>query len=302
MSLPATLLPENKPGTGMPIADLRREGEGRLRAAGVTNAAQETLWLLESLGIPRIEVLTGVDHMVSGEMAIRARALFARRALHEPLQYLLGTQDFCGHTFEVRPGVLIPRPETELLVEETVRLCQGRASVNVVDVGTGSGCLAVSVAKALPTSRVWAIDLSAAALDVARHNIRRHGVEDRVTAFHGDLLDPLKTQSLVGRVDVILSNPPYIAESEWASLPPDVAEYEPKLALDGGPDGLRVHRRLVDLASRWLVPDGWLLFEIGQNQHPALRACIQASGRYREIVVRKDDQGIDRMLGARTPR
>lgn len=300
MRVPSTLPREDWMEGTARIGELRREGEQRLRDAGVANAAQETLWLLESLGVPRVALFTSLERMMNGETVVRARELFARRARHEPLQYILGTQDFCGRAFEVGPAVLIPRPETELLVEETVRLSRGRGPVTVIDVGTGSGCLAVSVAKAIPGSRVWAIDVSDSALEVARRNIRRHGVDDSVTLLRGDLFDPLEAWALAGRADVILSNPPYIAESDWAALPPDVALYEPRTALDGGPDGLRVHRRLVESAPRWLTPGGWLVLEIGQDQQQALMDCVRASGQYQTVVVRKDERGLDRVVGAQS--
>ena len=222
-----------------------------------------------------------------------------RRARREPLQYLLGTQDFCGHTFEVGPGVLIPRPESELLVEEAIRCGRGRSSVTIVDIGTGSGCLAVSAALALPESRVWAVDLSEAALVLAERNIRTHRLERRIRLCQGDLFEALPVALQEDRVDLLLSNPPYIADSEWDALPQDVAGYEPRVALDGGPDGLRVHRRLVEEAPRWLAHGGWLLLEIGMNQGQALSECIEASGHYRDVTVRQDGQGLDRLVCAR---
>jgi release factor glutamine methyltransferase len=265
----------------------------------VTNATQETFWLLESLGLSRVTVLTEGERPVPVPIVARAQSLFARRARHEPLQYILGTQEFCGHAFAVGPGALIPRPETELLVQEAIRLLQGRLTVIAVDVGTGSGCVAVSVAKALPHSRVWAADISQTALNVARTNIDRHAVADRVTACHGDLLAPLD-EALAERIDVILSNPPYIAESEWPALPRDVAEYEPRVALDGGPDGLREHRRLADQAPQWLAPGGWLILEIGQGQRRPIERYLNSTGMYRDIVVRKDHQGIERLVAAQS--
>ncbi len=281
------------------LGDLRREGEQRLRAAGIDNAAREVLWLLASLGISQAAALTREEQAVAGETVARARALLARRAQHEPLQYLLGTQDFCGHTFEVGPGVLIPRPESELLVEEAIRLGQGRSSVTLVDMGTGSGCLAVSAALALPESRVWAVDLSDAALAVAERNISTHGLERRIRLCRGDLFEALPAALQEERVDLLLSNPPYIADSEWDALPRDVAGYEPRVALAGGPDGLRVHRRLVEEAPRWLARGGWLLLEIGLNQGQTLSECITGSGQYRDVTVRQDDQGFDRLVCAR---
>ena len=284
---------------GLCLGDLRREGEQRLRAAGIDNAAREVLWLLDYLGISQAAALTREEQAVAGETVANVRALFARRAQHEPLQYLLGTQDFCGHTFEVGPDVLIPRPESERLVEEAVRLGRGRSPVTIVDIGTGSGCLAVSAALALPESRVWAVDLSEAALAVAERNIRTHGLEQRIRLCQGDLFEAFPATLQKERVDLLLSNPPYIADSEWDALPRDVADYEPRVALAGGSDGLRVHRRLVEEAPRWLAPGGWLLLEIGLNQGRALSECIRASGQYRDVTVRQDDQGLDRLVCAR---
>lgn len=285
------------PTEPVPVAQLWRDGVAQLRAAGIEHAQREVIWLLEeALGVSRPAIHADGTERVGGRAAEQARRLFARRAQHEPVQYLLGTQDFCGLTCEVTPAVLIPRPETELLVEETLRVCGSQRSARIVDVCTGSGCIAVAIARARPDAMLWATDLSQQAVDVARRNVSRNRVEARVTVLQGDLLAPLASAGVAGSADVIVSNPPYIAAWEWPTLPPDVAEFEPRLALDGGPDGLRAHRQIADLAPCWLRPGGWLILEIGQKQSVPLAEYLQASGAYGDAQVRQDFRGMDRVV------
>ncbi|MGH7256673.1 MAG: N5-glutamine methyltransferase family protein, partial [Nitrospirales bacterium] len=192
-----------------------------LRRAHIDHADQEAVWLLAcALEQSRLHLLLDRARPVTSEASTRAEGLVRRRAAGEPLQYLLGTQEFCGLDFEVNPDVLIPRPETEVLVEETLRLVSGLTATApagpagpvVVDLGTGSGCLAVALARALPTARLYATDQSCAALQTARRNAARHGVSHRITFCEGDLLVPLRAHQLTGRVSALVSNPPYIPE------------------------------------------------------------------------------------------
>ena len=285
------------PTEPVPVAQLWRDGVAQLRAAGIEHAERDVSWLLEeALGVSRLAIHADGTALIGEHAAEQARRLFARRAQHEPVQYLLGTQDFYGLTYEVTPAVLIPRPETELLVEEVLRVCGSQRSARIVDVCTGSGCIAVAIARARPNAMLWATDLSQQAVDVARRNVSRNRVEARVTVLHGDLLAPLTSAGVAGSVDVIVSNPPYIAAWEWPTLPPDVAEFEPRLALDGGPDGLRAHRQIADLAPCWLRPGGWLILEIGQQQSIPLVEYLRGSGAYGDAEVRQDFRGMDRVV------
>ena len=202
------------------IGDLRRQAWGLLKDAGIANAARETDWLLASvLGVPSHVLILEGTRQVSVLQAEQVRTLLTRRAAREPLQYLLGTQEFRGLDIAVTPDVLIPRPETELLVEETLRAVMGIAGPAIADVGTGSGCIAVAVACERPDATVYALDLSGGALAVARSNAARHGTRDRIRFIQADLLEALCVEA-AGALDVIVSNPPYIPEREVEGLQP----------------------------------------------------------------------------------
>jgi release factor glutamine methyltransferase len=224
----------------------------------------------------------------------RYRELVARRTRREPMGYLLGRVEFWGLELEVSPAVLIPRPESEIIVEAALGAARGLAAPLIVDVGTGSGCLAVALASALPAARILAIDVSAPALAVARRNAARHGVARRIAFVRGDLLGPLR-----GEADLIVSNPPYVPRTERHNLQPEVRAYEPPEALFAGDDGLAVIRRLVAGAETHLRPSGWLIFELGIGQQPAVRALLEQSGRWHSIDIRPDLQGIPRTAMAR---
>lgn len=234
--------------------------------------------------------------------------LVARRAGREPVAYITGVREFWGREFIVRPGVLIPRPETELLVEEAVRLLQraaatgGEGSVlRAADVGTGSGAIAVSLACAVPGLKVYATDISPLALQTAAENIERHGVASRVALFQSDLLENLPNIEELDRLpgeqrcklQVICANLPYIPSGEMGALMEDVRLYEPEIALDGGTDGLELYRRLLPRAVGLLSAGGCLLMEIGPGQGEVLRL---AAGPGWHCVIKKDLAGRERLV------
>jgi release factor glutamine methyltransferase len=222
-------------------------------------------------------------------------ALIARRAEREPVAYIIGHREFWGLEFEVTRDVLIPRPETELIVEEALALDRGASegglgdSPVIVDVGTGSGCLAVALAHELPRARVIAIDVSTVALHVAKRNADRHGVNARITWHAGSLLEPIDRA-----VDLIVSNPPYIPLGHAESLPPDVRDYEPAVALFSGSDGLATIRALVTQAADRVRKNGWLIFEFGFGQAPAIREIIACASAWDLEKLREDLQGLPR--------
>ncbi|MDQ6733930.1 MAG: peptide chain release factor N(5)-glutamine methyltransferase, partial [Nitrospirota bacterium] len=225
-----------------------------------------------------------------------AMTLLERRTSREPLQYVLGTQEFCGLDFRVTPDVLIPRPETELLVEVVRQKCAGISKALIADVGTGSGCVAIALAHALPKAILYATDRSTQALALAQENAKRHGVGDRVIFLLGDLLSPLQRLGLYGRFVAIASNPPYIAENELMALQPEVRLFEPRLALDGGNDGLLFHRRLVREASDFLQPDGILAIEVGEGQAIQVSGLAQDGENYYNVQTFQDMAGIERVI------
>ncbi|MEX5213124.1 MAG: peptide chain release factor N(5)-glutamine methyltransferase [Nitrospiraceae bacterium] len=283
----------------MTVKKLLRWGIKQLQQAGIESAERETTWILSAtLERSHLQLHLDGDRPVSAVRYERAEALLRRRAAREPLQYLLGSQEFCGRAFAVTPAVLIPRPETELLVEEGVRWMATMPDLLIADVGTGSGCIAVSLALGLPRAKIFGIDCSSAALHVAHKNLIRHGVADRVRLLEGDLLAPLESCSMQGRLTAILSNPPYIPEDELARLQPEVGLFEPRLALAGGPDGLAIHRRLVSEAVRYLAPGGILAMEVGAGEAPFCVDLVRAECGYRNVRTIRDQQGIERIVWA----
>jgi release factor glutamine methyltransferase len=224
--------------------------------------------------------------------------LVARRAAREPLQYLLGTQEFCGLEFSVGPAVLIPRPETELLIHQVIGRVQSLSEATIVDVGTGSGCVAVTLAARLNGQRIFAIDRSPEALAVAQCNAMRHAVGDRIEWLEGDLLVPLRGRLSEGTVDVIVSNPPYISESDWAGLEPEVRVFEPRMALVGGEQGTEFHERLLRESREFLAPGGLLVMEIGADQAPIVRQLAGQIGGYAGLRIIEDAARIERVVMA----
>lgn len=278
-------------------SQLYRGAVDTLTQAGILNARHEALWILEhALGVTRLQLHTSPGDPIDAETCRRAVALFQRRALGEPLQYVLGTQEFFGLDFIVRPEVLIPRPETELLVEEAITLLHSETRPVILDVGTGSGCLAISLAVHLPRAVIIASDKSVAALQIARLNATRHGVSQQILWMAGDLLAHLLSGSLAGKVTAIIANLPYISHEEWDQLSPDVKGFEPRLALDGGPDGLDVYRRLLDEAPGLVSSEGFVLMEVGRRQADLLCRELSVTNPFRILKVRPDSQGIPRVV------
>ena len=278
---------------GEAIAEARR----LLEQAGIESAGQEALWIMEhAFRLPAHQVLVNRDRLLSPAELVVARGLVGRRVGREPLQYILGTQEFCGLEFSVNSTVLIPRPETELLVEYVAQRIPAEQEVTIVDVCTGSGCIAVAIARLRPCARMFATDLSNTSLDVARQNAIRHAMGERITWLEGDLLKPLAEQGLEGRIDVIVSNPPYIAETEWLTLQPEVRLFEPRAALVAGPQGTELHERLLQEAGQYLSLGGVLIMEIGAGQARAIRQIVDQIPEYRFHQLVYDAAGLERVV------
>lgn len=280
-------------------AALLSEAASSLQTDAIGSPRQDAEVLLAHvLGVPRTRLHAHPEDSVDDDTARRFRALVDRRASREPLQYLVGVQEFWSLAFRVTPSVFIPRPETELLVETCVAL-NGRPDPCIVDIGTGSGCIAVSVARELPGAEVHAIDCSPAALEVARANATVHGVAARIRFAEGDLYEPLAGLERDRRFDFILSNPPYIASAEVPGLQKEIRDHEPRVALSPGDDPMSVHRRLVEGAARYLRPGGYLLAELAWCQEEPLRV-LYADRRDLELTeVKTDLAGMPRVAVAR---
>jgi len=243
------------------------------------------------LNVSRTTLMAHPEQPLHPEQLADYHDLVERRASGYPLPYLTDRIEFYGLKFEITPEVLIPRPETELLVD----LALARRPAAVIDVGTGSGCIAISLAVHLPETAICAIDISPAALAVAQRNVERHGVADRVRLMVGDVLNPRP-----GSVDLIVSNPPYIPTGDCASLPPSVRNHEPRIALDGGPDGLTVIDHLLSQALAVLQPGGSVLVEIGADQGEAAARLARTHFPAAEIRVHPDLTRRDRVLEVKT--
>lgn len=273
------------------------EARWLLEQAGIESAGQEAFWIVEHvLRLPVHHVVADRDRLLSPAELLAVRGLIERRVGREPLQYILGIQEFCGLEFDVNAAVLIPRPETELLVEYVAKRIPADRQATIVDVCTGSGCIAVLIARLRPRARVIATDLSNPSLDVARQNATRHAVGERITWLEGDLLGPLAKQELEGRIDVIVSNPPYIAEADWMTLQPEVRLFEPRGALVAGPQGTELHERLLQEAGRYLAPGGALIMEIGAGQARAMRRIVDRIPGFRFHRLVYDTAGLERVV------
>ncbi len=250
------------------------------------------LLLAATLDLDRVGLYVNFDRPLNADELVAFRERVRRRAQREPIQYILGETEFWSLIFNVNPAVLVPRADTEVLVEEALARIEG--SIRVLDVGTGSGVIAIALAHEKPEIQVTALDCSEPALEVARGNAQRNGVAERVTCLTGDLaaLPP-------GPFSVVVSNPPYIPSGDWQKLMPEVRDYEPRLALDGGDDGLEAYRQLAVQARQVLVHGGWLLVEVGIGQAADVCALFKAAGLI-DVGQRDDYSGIPRVVMGRT--
>lgn len=270
-----------------------------MREAAIAEERRTASLLLEHvLGLNRARLISKSDDELAADSCERYLELIRRRALGEPAQYIVGHQEFYGLDFVVTPDVLIPRPETEFLVERVLELARPIENPVIADVGTGSGCVAVSLAVNLPRARVIATDISSEALAVAMANANRHRVATRVEFVEGDMLAPLNAMGLGEAIDIVASNPPYVPSEPAGFLQREVRDFEPEIALYGGPDGLGFYRSLLIESRSYLKPGGSLVCEIGFNQLESLSRLV-GSTEWMHIDFIRDLQGIPRVLSLR---
>jgi release factor glutamine methyltransferase len=292
-----------------------KEGIARLDATCVPSSklAAELL-LMHALGRDRTWLYAHATDALDAESLQRYLALIARRAAGEPTQYIVGKQEFWGLEFEVTPAVLIPRPETEHIIEVALaRIGERNRAVplSIADVGTGSGCIAVALAKVFPNAQIVATDISPEALEVARRNAVRHESLDRIEFVEDDLLTHLLPEESSKRplgedwalplgpeFDLIVSNPPYVALSDAESLQREVRDHEPKLALFGGPTGVEIYSRLIEQAETAVCARGFVVLELGYGRADRVREMIGSRGAWKNITITNDLAGIPRVLAA----
>ncbi|HEY1993097.1 MAG TPA: peptide chain release factor N(5)-glutamine methyltransferase [Edaphobacter sp.] len=275
------------------VAAAQFASDEHLRATAVRDAE---LLLLHTLQIPRVTLIAHPDDELGATPRTAYEDSIARRLHHEPIQYITGQQEFYGLTLKITPAVLIPRPETEHLVEAVLKRLPTNRPLRIADIGTGSGAIAIALAAHLPQAAITAIDISAEALAIAAANAREHKVADRIRFLQSDLLSALNREAET--FDAIVSNPPYIAETDRASLHPQVRDHEPATALFAGETGLDIYRRLIPQAYSALKPNGLIALEIGHDQQDAVTALLRI---WHNVCFVNDLQQIPRVALARRP-
>jgi release factor glutamine methyltransferase len=277
------------------IASALKDAAERLAAAGTESARLDAEMLMaETLRIERSRLFLNRGGTLDDGALARFNALVARRAGGEPVSYIIGRREFWSLDFLVTPAVLTPRPETELLVETALKLLAAKSAPRILDLGTGSGALAVALGKEIPGSQIVATDISTEALGVARANARRHGVGERISFRAGDLFGAVAEMTF----DAIVSNPPYIREADIAALPRDVRGFEPLIALDGGADGMDFYRRIADEAPSYLNAGGFIVVEIGAGMAEDVAELFAQAG-FADVRIEKDLAGLKRVVSAR---
>jgi len=291
-----------RPGVAVTIAEAINTGEAQLAPTGVEDPRLNAELLLSHvLGRKPLELRLAREVGIPLQSLGRYRALLDSRATRRPLQYVTGLQEFMGLTFEVTPEALVPRLDTEVLVEALLARARQLPDAPIIaDIGTGTAVIALTLAHSLPHARLYATDCSPAALALARRNADTLGLAARVSFACGDLLAPLHHWRFEGQVHVLAANLPYIPSGEIDQLAPEVSVHEPRLALDGGPDGLRLIRRLLQGAPAFLRPGGAVGLEIGHDQAEAVCAVLSGAD-WRDVEVLKDLDGNDRVVMARRP-
>jgi release factor glutamine methyltransferase len=286
-------------GSALSAHRLLERGASELREAGVPEARFEAeLLLRHALGCSREALFAHLHEPAAAEAVGHYFQLLERRRGRVPIQHILGTQEFYGLSFRVTPSVLIPRPETEGVVDEALaELSRGPTRPpRIADIGCGSGCIAIAIACERPDASLFAIDASPAALAVARENAAAHGVADRIAFLHGDLLDPLRERG--DKLDLVVTNPPYVVDSEIPTLAPEVQSHEPRMALAGGADGLTAITRILEGVAEVLDPGGVVVMEIGKDQDEPVARRVRSAG-LDLLRIAPDLAGIPRVVVAR---
>ena len=282
---------------------------GYLADKGIDSPRLSAEMLLSHVvGLKRIELYTQFDKAVTQQQLDQLHNLIERAGRYEPIAYITGKTEFYCLELAVSPDCMIPRPETELLVERAIEFLRSRTSKQpavslsnplVCDLCTGCGCIAIALARNCPDANIIATDISDAALAIAAKNIDKHQLKDRIKLLCGDLFDPLVPQLDIEKFDLIVCNPPYVSAPEFEKLDRNIKDYEPKLALFAGVDGLDVYRRIIETANSFLKPDAALMLEVGYRQGQAIRELLEKANCFAEITIEKDPHNNDRIAIAK---
>jgi len=281
----------------MTIHDILNESTKSLETVDIPSARLDAEVLLSfCLGCDRLEFYKNPDMKISEKQLAEFRKLIARRLQWEPVAYITGRKEFWSFTLEVNSSVLIPRPDTEVIVEEALTICRkiDSSEIKILDIGTGSGAIALALASEITSAKVVATDISEASLNLAQKNVAALGFKERIDFRQGDLFELVD-----GFFDIIVCNPPYISAQEYEKLPTGVKDYEPRDALWAGKSGLEFYEKLIYQAADFLQKNGWLLLEIGAKQEAGVRGIMEASGCYDSIEMRRDYAGLPRVIKAR---
>lgn len=278
-----------------------RWAEKELKSKDIATARHDSEIMLACvLKINRIGLYLEPYREITNEELSQFLQMLNRRFNFEPLQYILNKEEFHGNDFLVTKDVFIPRPETELLVEKAVSIIKSNRgendTINVVDLCTGCGNVAISIAKNIPNTIIFAVDISSSVLEIAKKNVMKEGLQKRIKLLKGDLFEPILPLNMENSIDIVVSNPPYIARESLNELPLEVREFEPEIALDGGPGGIEIHRRILENSPTFLKKSGFLLMEIGFNQATILKELIKMNNFLDGVEFEKDILGIDRVL------
>jgi release factor glutamine methyltransferase len=277
----------------MTIGQAWRAVRDVFRRGGIENAELDARLLAElAFGLNKLELVTRERDEAWKEALEKMQALAARRIRGEPVVRILGEKEFFGLPFKLNAATLVPRPETEMLVSKALQLIEGKKKAKILDLGTGTGCIGISILAATPVATVVAVDLAEQAIAMANANAETHGVKKRFDARVGSWFEPLKPRE---EFDVIVSNPPYIASKAIDTLAREVKDHDPRVALDGGIDGLDAYRAILSDAGKWLKSDGTLVVEVGFDQGRPVRALFENAG-LAEVVIERDLEGLDRMV------
>jgi len=250
------------------------------------------------LKVDRLYLITNRDRKLTNEEYRAFQDMIEKRLNGVPVQYIVKNQEFMGFDFYVEEGVLIPRPDTEILVEKVLSYAVEKRRYTIVDIGTGSGAISISLGRYIRDSYIYAIDIEDKAIGIAKKNAERLGVINKIEFLKGSIFEPLEGLGLHGKVDILVSNPPYIPSREIDKLQIEVSRYEPRIALDGGEDGLDFYREIIDKAHVYLKPGGLLALEIGYDQGERVTELLKRKGCYNSIEITKDLAGFDRVVTA----